>query len=109
MHDRVCAVQEVEAWVKGMSAVDESILAPQRAASDEDRTSEGIALKCAMMLIPLVCCRPFENCNDRVAYSVAQRFTDHNGFVFEATLSEVWRSSNTCVLRKSRGTRLRFG
>lgn len=89
LHDRICAVREVPRRVTDMSAVDEAILAPQRAAAEEDRTAEVVARKCTVLMIPLVCKRPFDNCNDRVAYSIGQRFTDRNGFMFRASVSEV--------------------
>ncbi len=90
LYDRICSVRDLPARVAEMPVVDEAILAPQRAASDsEDRSADVIAKKSTALLSPLVQRRPFENCNDRVAYAVAQRFTDRNGFVFGASLSEV--------------------
>jgi len=92
LHDRICAVQEVDARVREMEAIDEAILAPQHAKPEgdayEDRMPGPIARKCTALLVPLITRHPFENCNDRVAYSTAQRFTDRNGYVFGVSLSD---------------------
>lgn len=73
-----------------MPVIDEAILAPQHAASDSEKRTAGIvAEKSTALLTPLVQRRPFEHCNDRVAFAVTQRFTDRNGFVFGASMSEV--------------------
>lgn len=88
LHDRICAVQEKPARVNDMSVVDEAVLAPQRTA-EEERSADVIALKCAALLIPLVLDTPFQHCSDRIAYSIAQRFVDRNGFVLTTPLEEV--------------------
>lgn len=90
LHDRICSVRGLSAQVTEMPVVDEAILAPQRAGPDaEERSAAVIAEKSTALLIPLVQRQPFENCNDRVAFAAAQRFSDRNGFVFGANLSEV--------------------
>ena len=90
LHNRICAVQDVPATVVRMDAVDEAILAPQREEQGPaGRAPETVATKCAAMLVPIVCKRPFEHCNDRVAYSIAQRFADRNGYVLGASIDDI--------------------
>lgn len=90
LHDQICSVKDVPTQVNDMPVVDEAILAPQRAVSDSEERVEGvIAKKATALLTPLIESQPFEHCNDRVAYALIQRFTDRNGFVFGASLSEI--------------------
>lgn len=89
LHDQICAVQDVPARVTEMPVIDEAILAPQR-TDKEERSAEVIARKCAALLFPLASQNPFEHCGDRVAYSIAQRFVDRNGFVLHAPVEEAF-------------------
>lgn len=88
LHDQICAVHEVPAQVSNMPAVDEAILAPQH-LGEEERTAVALARKSAALIEPLVQKQPFDHCGDRVAYSLAQRFVDRNGYVLRASLKEV--------------------
>jgi len=88
LHDQICAVHEVPARVSDMPAVDEAILAPQH-VDGEDRTAVALAQKSAALVEPLVRKQPFDHCGDRVAYSLAQRFADRNGYVLRSSLKEV--------------------
>jgi prophage maintenance system killer protein len=94
LYEKVCAVQEVEAQITEMSAVDEAILAPQRTATEE-RSQPVIARKMAAFIVPLVRGRPFANCNDRVSHSMAQRFADRNGFTLQVAYPEMVRAFDT--------------
>lgn len=91
LHEQICALQEVEAKVNEMSAIDEAILAPQRTGLEE-RSRPVVARKLAALLAPLVKFEPFSNCNDRVAHSVGQRFADRNGFVLQPPYPKIVRS-----------------
>ena len=89
LHDQICAAQDVPASISEMSAIDEAILAPQR-TSKENRSQEAIGRKCAALLHPLVKKKPFDHCCDRVAYAIAQRFVDRNGFVFRVPVQDAF-------------------
>lgn len=94
LYEEICGIQEVEARINEMPAVDEAILAPQRTAREE-RTQPVIARKMAAFLVPLVRGQPFANCNDRVAHSMAQRFVDRNGFTLQVSYPEMVRAFDT--------------
>ena len=81
-------VQEVEARVKDMNAIDEAILSPQR-TGDEEQQAATIARKTAAMLFPLIKREPFADCNDRITHAVAQRFIDRNGFVLKSSYRDI--------------------
>lgn len=87
LHEQICAVHKVPAQISDMPVVDKAILAPQRAGIEE-RDASALATKSAAMLLPLIKKQPFDHCGDRVAYSLAQRFVDRNGFVLRLSMEE---------------------
>lgn len=88
LHERICTVQDVPATVRDMAAVDEAILAPQRVGTEE-RTAEAVARKATALLMPLATHPVFAHCTERVAFSLTQRFVDRNGFVLQATMTDI--------------------
>jgi prophage maintenance system killer protein len=88
LHERVCALREVSAGVDDMSAIDAALLAPQRTGA-EQRDAQTIAVKMVALLRPLLVEEPFTHCGDRVAFALAQRFADRNGFILQAPMNDL--------------------